>query len=100
MPRFLVDMLNKTADAFFGNYIQANSGFIQEEQLWIMQQGSTNISPHALPKGQGSDRCIHEIVKFKQLPELSQVSRKFFRGNLIDMLQQIQRFNQWQIPPE
>ena len=43
-----VDLLNKLADALFGNHIKPDGGFIQEENLRVMQQRGTNVGAHTL----------------------------------------------------
>ena len=66
---FLIDLLDKLADAFFGNYIQADGGFIQEENLRVMQQCGTNIGAHTLAQRKGAHRRIEKGVEFERCAE-------------------------------
>lgn len=62
---FLVDMFDEGADPFFGDDIETDGGFIEEEDVGVVEEGGAEVGTHALAEGEGADGGIEEGGEFE-----------------------------------
>ena len=65
-----------------------------------MQQGRTDISPHALTERERPHRNIEKGSEFQEIVELREVALETVRRDLVEMPVKLERFDDRQVPPQ
>ena len=64
----LAQVLNELSDLANLNWVQANGGLVQDQQLWFCQQGIRQPNPLPVPFGKLADHPVTHLVQ-AALPE-------------------------------
>ena len=99
-PVLAVHVQDELADALLRHHVQPNRRLVQKHQVGVVHQRSANIRAHTLTQRERAHRRIQEGVQFQQLAELVQVAPEAVGRDAVDVLQQFQRLDHRQIPPQ
>ena len=95
-----VDRADEPADALLGHHVQADGRLVQEQERRIVQQRGGQVGAHALAQAQAAHGRIQERAQLQQVVEQAQVVLVAIFRHAVDVVQQVQRLDHGQIPPQ
>jgi hypothetical protein len=95
-----VDLLEKLADVRLRDDVEADRRLVEEEERRPVQQRRREVAPHALAERE----LAHRLMEIRLDPEDAVEARHplgvFRVGNPVDLLQQLERLDDRDVPPE
>ena len=83
-----------------GDDVESDGRLVEEENARPVQQGRRQITAHPLPQGELANRLVQEFSDSQQLVEEGHLVAKELLVHLVNLLEQVERFDDGQIPPE
>ncbi len=91
---------DEVADALLDDQVQADGRLVQIDDLWLVDQRRRQLGAHLLPQRHVADGDIEQLVELQRFRELIQHQAVLDRVDVIDSCDQVQRFDQGQVPPQ
>ena len=95
-----VEFFDEIAHRQFGNRVEANGRLVQKEQAGAVEQSRHQITAHALAQAELAHGHVEEGRKFQHGDERVAAAAVGVGGHFVDVAQQIEGFNGWQVPPQ
>ncbi len=66
---FAIDATQDFAEGFFGDDVEADGGFVEEDDFWFVNEGDGDFGPHALTERELADGTVDEFSEIEEADE-------------------------------
>ncbi len=99
-PLPAVELGQEAADDLLAHHVEADGGFVEQDDGRIVQEGGGDVAPHTLAQGELAHRCAEQGAEVEQLDEGGQVLGMPAGRHPVDVTQEVEGVPQRKVPPE